>query len=112
MKVYNNISIMGLSERSSIHFKDHSNDFSVDSVRKRKRSIALPNPHYVAIHSALAEILHVSGAGRFFDKLLTGYRDEDGSFPAVRSWSELETLMEKKLLRDSVIHMFQSAHMR
>lgn len=102
--------MIGLSHRSSIHFKDHINDFSDDPAStNNQRVISLPNPHRIAIHSAIAEILHTSGAGRFFDELLKEYRSRDERY-AVRSWSELETLMEKDLLRESVISMFQSVH--
>ena len=43
----------------------------------------------------------MSGAGRFFDELLDKYKDDEGNVPPVRSWPELEKVMEEKLLKDS-----------
>ena len=44
----------------------------------------------------------MSGAGRFFDELLDKYKDDEGNVPAVRSWQELEKLMEVDMLRESI----------
>lgn len=68
----------------------------------------LPNPHYLAIHAAIAGVLNMSGAGIFFDALLEKYKDDEGNVPAVRSWPELEMLMETQLVRESIIEGFQS----
>ncbi|KIJ91979.1 hypothetical protein K443DRAFT_126075 [Laccaria amethystina LaAM-08-1] len=64
---------LGLSrkhENMLVTFADHSGDFIPGSSRKKPRSIPLPNPRYLAIHAAIAGILHMSGAGKFFDELL------------------------------------------
>lgn len=94
VKVYSDVGIAGFSYSTSVHFKDHSGDFSNDSDRKRNRPVALPNPRFIQIHSALAGILHMSGAGRFFDELLDRYKDDEGKVPPVRSFPELEAWME------------------
>jgi hypothetical protein len=88
-----------------VTFEDHSGDFISGSSRKRLRSIPLPSPHYLAIHAAIAEVLHMSGAGKFFDELLKEYKDE---VHPIRSWLDLERKMEEVLLRDCVAAMFQS----
>lgn len=69
-----------------------------------------PNPHYIAIHAVIAEILHVSGAGRFFDELLYSYRGNKG-VTGVRSWPELEALMAEELLKESFIDQFNVVNM-
>ncbi|KAF9479158.1 hypothetical protein BDN70DRAFT_932821 [Pholiota conissans] len=73
----------------------------------------LPNPHHIAIHAAIAEILHTSGAGKFFDDILRIYQDEYGNNSTVRSWLELEDLMRRtELLRESITQAFQSTNVR
>jgi hypothetical protein len=92
-----------------VTFEDHGNDFS-SSANKLKRSapIDLPNPRYIEIHAAIAGILNMSGAGKFFDELLRKY-DED-KVAAVRSWPEFEALMEAEILREYVFQAFQSVN--
>jgi hypothetical protein len=66
----------------TVEFKDHSEESQSDqrtSHRKRKREIPLPDRHYIRIHAAVAGILHMSAAGKFFDKLLAKFGDQDGS---------------------------------
>jgi len=88
-----------------VTFKDHSGDFISSSSRKRPRSFPLPNPHYLAIHAAISEVFHMSGAGKFFDELLHEYKEE---VKPIRSWLDLEKKMEEVVLRDSVVAMLQS----
>ncbi|KAF4611201.1 hypothetical protein D9613_007134 [Agrocybe pediades] len=97
-------------ENNQVSFTDHSNQFPLDNAHTKYRSVDLPDPRYIAIHSAIAEILHMSGAGNFFDDLLDDYRDDEDNVPAVRSWSELEALMGNLLLRESIIDGFQPAN--
>jgi hypothetical protein len=108
LKIFKNVGIIRKPENNRITFEDHSNDFLSDSTRKRNPPVDLPNPHYIAIHAAIAGILHMSGAGRFLDELLDRYKDDKGNVPAVRSWPELETLMGAELLSESVTEMFRS----
>jgi hypothetical protein len=108
LKTFENSGILRKPENNRITFEDHSNDFLSGSTLKRKPPVDLPNPHYIAIHAAMAGILSMSGAGRFFDELLDQYKDDEGNVPAVRSWPELETLMGAELLRESVTEVFQS----
>ena len=81
--------------------------FSSGSNRKIKRPIPLPNPDYIAIHATIAEILNMSGAGRFFDELLEKCKDDEGNVPPVR-WLELEKMMEEEVLRESVVESLRS----
>ena len=102
---------MGLSrkhENMLVTFEDHSGDFIAGSSRKRRRSIPLPNPHYLAIHAAIAGVLHMSGAGRFFDELLDDYKDDEDKIRPIRSWLDLERKWEEGALRDSVAATLQS----
>ena len=50
----------------------------------------------------------MSGAGRFFDELLDKYKDDEGNVPPVRSWPELEKVMEEEMLRESVAESLRS----
>ena len=86
-------------------FEDHSGDFISVSSCKEPRCIPLPNPHYLAIHAAIAGVLHTSGAGKFFDELLNEYKYEVHS---MRSWLDLERKMEEVALRVSVAAMLRS----
>ena len=101
-----------MPKNNLVTFRDHSNDFSSEpsgSSRKRKRpAVALPNPKYIAIHATLAGVLNMSGAGRFFDELLDKYKDDEGNVPPVRSWPELEKVMEEEMLRESVTESLRS----
>ncbi len=94
---------MHLPPNRLVTFRDRSDDFCPSSTsRKRNRDIPLPNPQYLAIHAAIAGVLHMSAAGKFFDELLDKYKDDEGKVPPVQSWTELERLMEESVLRDSV----------
>ncbi|KAF5378191.1 hypothetical protein D9615_007500 [Tricholomella constricta] len=81
-----------------VEFKDHSEKFQDDKGRKRGREISLPNPRYLRIHAAIAGILHMSGAGIFFDELLKRFGDGKGG-SAVRSWEEFDREVETANLR-------------
>ncbi|TFY79763.1 hypothetical protein EWM64_g4245, partial [Hericium alpestre] len=110
LKIFEDIgNVINKPEGTLVVFKDHSDDFTSGSTRKRKnRSVSLPDPHYIAIHAAIAEILHVSGAGNFFDEILDRYRDEGGEVPPVRCWLELEQMMEEEQLREYVTDSLHS----
>ncbi|KAF8157155.1 hypothetical protein B0H34DRAFT_798460 [Crassisporium funariophilum] len=96
------LKLLPLPDNIRVSFEDHSNDFQ-SNAKKRERSVDLPNPHYFAIHAAIAQVLHYTKAGQFLDGLLIGYQDED-----VQSFSELEAVREKKLLLEAVTEAFQS----
>ena len=100
-----------MPENNLVTFRDHSDDFDSEpsgSRRKRKHPIALPDPKYISIHATLAGVFNMSGAGRFFDELLDKYKDDEGNVPPVRSWPELEKLMEEEMLRESIAESFRS----
>ena len=44
----------------TIEFSNHDGELAP--------GVDLPNPHFITIHAAIAGILVMSGAGRFFDK--------------------------------------------
>ncbi|KAF8157166.1 hypothetical protein B0H34DRAFT_808436 [Crassisporium funariophilum] len=85
-----------IPENVRVSFEDHADDFRSDPS-KRERPVDLPKPHYFAIHAAIAQVLHMTNAGHFFDKLLRNYRDED-----VRNFSELEAVIGEELLTEAV----------
>ncbi|KAK7676795.1 hypothetical protein QCA50_020263 [Cerrena zonata] len=68
-------------------FRDRSGEFL--RTQKRSRTLSVPDPRFIAIHAAIAGILHMSGAGEFFDELLMKFFDDDGLAPLVR-WQDFE----------------------
>ena len=113
MKVFANVGIMRLPPDGLITFRDCSNDFSLSNAsHEQKCDIPLPNPRYLAIHAAIAEILHTSAAGEFFDSLLKKFKDDEDEDHPVKSWTDLERLMEEDVLRDSVelMHLVGGLH--
>jgi hypothetical protein len=107
LKIFKKEGLMSKPANNCITFVDHSNDLLSGSTSKKNRPVDLPDPHYIAIHAAMAEILHMSGAGRFFNKLLSKYKDAEG-ISTVRSWPELETLMGAEILSECLTQVFQS----
>jgi len=79
-------------------FKDESGKF-IEGSCERSRVLELPNPTFIRIHAAIAGILHMSGAGRFFDELLAYFGQEDTDDP-VRCWAEFESIIEKGEIED------------
>ncbi|PPQ93558.1 hypothetical protein CVT25_005581 [Psilocybe cyanescens] len=107
LKVFTGGGILKKPENNRITFRDRSNDFPSSSTRKMNRSIDLPNPLYIHIHATIAGVLNMSGAGKFFDELLDIYKDDKGNVPPVRSWPELEDVMEKQLLKETITKQFE-----
>lgn len=68
-------------------FRDRGGEFL--RTRKRSRTLSVSDPRFIAMHAAIAGILHTSGAGRFFDELLTKFYDGDDSTPSIR-WQDFE----------------------
>ncbi|KAF5378070.1 hypothetical protein D9615_007499 [Tricholomella constricta] len=92
---------MAWTDSKFVEFKDHSEEFRADkgeSLRKRGREIPLPNPCYLRIHAAVAGILNMSGAGKFFDELLKKFGRQKGC-SAVRSWEGFDRVIETANLR-------------
>ncbi|KAF9035272.1 hypothetical protein BJ165DRAFT_1511082, partial [Panaeolus papilionaceus] len=75
------------------------------------RPVDLPNPHYLAIHAAMAVVLNTSGAEKFFNELFRMYRNDAGDPPAVRCWEEMEEWMDHRMLRESVFEAFGSVRL-
>ena len=108
LKIFKDRGLLRKPQDNRVTFVDHSDEFSQKATDKRSHPIDLPNPNYFAIHAAIAGVLNMSGAGRFFDELLDKFKDDEGDVPPVRSWPELETLMGEQLLSQSVTQLFQS----
>jgi len=107
LKIFKDQGLLSKPANNRVTFVDHSNDFPSGSNHKSNRTFDLPNPQCIAIHAAIAGVLNMSGAGRFFDELLDKYKDAEG-IPAVRSWPELETLMGAEILSECLTQVFQS----
>ncbi|KAF8867689.1 hypothetical protein CPB84DRAFT_1811096 [Gymnopilus junonius] len=107
LKIFKSGGLLRKPENMRISFQDHGNDFLPASTRKRNHPVNLPDPRYFAIHAAIAGVLNMSGGGRFFDELLDKYKDDRGNVPPVRSWPELEALVEEELLDESIAEGFQ-----
>ena len=105
LKVLRRVGLSRKHENMLVTFEDHSGDFISGPSCKEPRSIPHPNPHYLAIHAAIAGVLHMSGAGQFFDEVLNENKDK---VHPIRCRLDLERKMEEVALRDSVAAMFQS----
>ncbi|KAF8879919.1 hypothetical protein BD779DRAFT_1676135 [Infundibulicybe gibba] len=86
-----------------VDFKDHSAKFQTGQNGLGCK-IPLPEVCYLRIHAAIAGILHMSGAGEFFDELLEKYDSKEGSSP-VQSWEELDKVVEMARLREQLSAM-------
>ena len=111
MKVFKGRLLRMPNKDNLVIFRDHSDDFSSGSSRKRKRPISLPSLKYVSIHATLAGVMNMSGAGKFFDELLDKYKDNEGEVPLSQSWTELENIMEEEILRESVVELFRKKNL-
>ncbi|KAJ3515069.1 hypothetical protein NLJ89_g1988 [Agrocybe chaxingu] len=49
----------------------------------------LPSKTFIAIHAAIAGVMHMSGAGKFFDELLSKFDKNDKKLPPASCWDEL-----------------------
>jgi len=72
-----------------------------DKVPAGQEGIALPNPHFFRIHSAIAGILHYSGAGEEIDAAINRAGWRHG---AVRVGDDLDHLF----LRESLSALFMN----
>ncbi|KAF8334356.1 hypothetical protein F5887DRAFT_651623 [Amanita rubescens] len=87
---FTNVEIPGLQE-SVIKFEDHSHKYQetlepppvhghhLRSGQQRPATssgVALPNPRLIAIHAAVTNIMHMSGAAGFIDYILRKWGDE------------------------------------
>lgn len=71
-----------------IHFKDHSN---------QPNHINIPDPCFLAIHAAVAGVLNMSGASRFFDDLLDQF-PPPSRFTSPISWTDMQDLVQAQML--------------
>ncbi|KAF8342399.1 hypothetical protein F5887DRAFT_1283776 [Amanita rubescens] len=85
----------------TIQFQDHSREFREFEESSKAPGIDLPSAKFIAIHAAIAEILHTSGAGRFFDELFKKFGDGGRSSP-VRCWEDFENMVQDAKLRECV----------
>jgi hypothetical protein len=87
-----------------VEFRDRSAEFEQSGSCKRKApDIDLPDSKFIAIHAAIAEVLHMSGAGRFFDELFRTFGEESS-----RCWEDFERMVQGVKVREcleQVIHV-------
>ncbi|KAJ3504410.1 hypothetical protein NLJ89_g7949 [Agrocybe chaxingu] len=69
----------------------------------------LPSKTFIAIHAAVAGVLNMSGAGKFFDELLSKFDKDDKKNPPARCWDDLEVKALNSHLSESVHEMFINA---
>jgi hypothetical protein len=62
---------LGKENFKEVQFQDHS-----------QTGILLPNPTFIALHSAVAHVLHLSGAAEVMDKVYDAFSDEDPTVPS------------------------------
>jgi len=83
-------------------FVDRSSDFIVPGKQ-------VPGAEYLitgsGIHAAIAGILNMSGAGKFFDELLDKYRDCGGS-ALLPSWRDLQRVAEEWKVKEDIRALF------
>ena len=85
----------------TVVFKDNTPD--VRSGNKRKQSVTeLPNAKFIEIHAAMAQVLHPSGAGEFFDALSAKVGEYRGSAESSPSWGEMEEKLEVQSLKSAL----------
>ena len=85
----------------TVVFKDNTPD--VRAGNKRKQSVTeLTNAKFIEIHAAMARVLHLSGAGEFFDALSAKVGGYHGSAESSRSWGEMEEKLEVQSLKSAL----------
>lgn len=84
--------------RKPLDDKENSVIFRDRSVRSF--TIETPNPIYISVHAAMAEIFHDTGAAAFFDKLLNKFRDDGAR--EFETWPQFDCLLEQTILEKAV----------
>lgn len=68
---------LGLGNFTEVQFQDHS-----------QTGIPLPNPTFIALHSAVAHVLHLSGAAEVIDRVYDAFFDEGPTVPSGKHATE------------------------
>lgn len=84
----------GLGNFTEVQFQDHS-----------QTGIQLPNPTFIALHAAVAHVLHLSGAAEVIDKVYNAFSDEGSTVPSGDRASE-----EDFRIKLSLIGLTTNAH--
>ncbi|KAG2349888.1 hypothetical protein BDR05DRAFT_994860 [Suillus weaverae] len=85
---------LGWKNFTEVQFQDHS-----------QTGIQLPDPRFIALHAAVAHVLHLSGAAEVIDKVYDAFFDED---PAVVSGNRASE--EDFIIRLSLIGLMTDNH--
>ncbi|KAG1851693.1 hypothetical protein F4604DRAFT_1959190 [Suillus subluteus] len=85
---------MGMGNFTEVQFQDNS-----------QTDIQLPDPMFIALHSAVAHILHLSGAADVINKVHDAFFDEGSTVPF-----ENRASLEDFLIRLSLIELTTSKH--
>ena len=76
-------------EPRTVVFRDNTPDLGTGNKRKRTGG-ELPNLEFMEIHAAIAQVLHTSDAGDFFDTLSEKVSEDCVGAELTRSWGEME----------------------
>ncbi|KAG1775601.1 hypothetical protein EV702DRAFT_1199079 [Suillus placidus] len=78
---------LGLGKFTEVQFQDHS-----------QTGIPLPNPTFIALHSAVAHVLHLSGATEVIDRVYDAFFDEGPTVPSGKHANEEDFLVRLSLI--------------
>ena len=101
LKIFKDKSVLRKLENNPYLFKGRQQRFLSD----KNPPVDLPNPREIAIHATITGVVVPE---IFLMSSWTNTRDDEENVPAVRSWAELEILMEEQLGREYIIKAFQS----
>jgi hypothetical protein len=62
---FDHVPNLGKGNFTEVQFQDHS-----------QTGISLPNPTFIALHAAVAHVLHLSGAAEVIDKVYNAFSDD------------------------------------
>lgn len=79
-------------EGTEVFFQDHSRD-----------GMGLPEPKFIALHAAVAHVLHSSGAEKVLDSIYDVYFDDEGC-PVLPTASE-QSCLEKTILNFALVQL-------
>ncbi|KAF8879917.1 hypothetical protein BD779DRAFT_1676133 [Infundibulicybe gibba] len=92
-----------------IEFGDRSAEFQAGQPEpvgkhscEERHEIPVPDPRYLRIHAAIAGVLHMSGAGKFFYEIVREWYEDEEGFSAVQSWEELERVVDVAELEEQL----------
>ena len=90
-----------------VTFRDRSKDESSHGSKQgpKAKNIPLPNPQFLALHAALAQILHMSGAGKAIELYMDRSSQHGPAVPSpkIRHADELALYLSQMALMGSTV---------